>query len=142
MYARWASSSGSFLTTSGQVHTHGTIIPNNVGTSTSEPIVTTDLIQPVKYDGIAVWEVTNLPLFEAGFTEESYLKDIEPDEHNLFDKQGLGGGVVAKFQGKVWTMVEKGKAVQKGMEGEEMRIWGLLGKRVDLTNMQDEAPYY
>jgi hypothetical protein len=88
-----------------------------------------------------VWEVSNLTLFEAGFQEESYLKDIEPDEHKFMDKQGLGGGVVAKFQGKVWTLVEKGKAVHKNMEGDEMKVWDLLGKRLELSNMQDEAPY-
>jgi hypothetical protein len=48
--------------------------------------------------------------------------------------------VVARFHGKVWSVVEKGKSVVKKPDTEEMDVWGMLAKRKDLMNMQDE-PY-
>ncbi|KAF2435025.1 hypothetical protein EJ08DRAFT_626312 [Tothia fuscella] len=124
------------------IHTHGTIIPNNIGIhSPSEPITTTELIQPVKFDGIAIYEFTSLGTFEAGFSDEIYNKDIAPDKKNFLDVDGLGGGVVARFEGRVWTMVEKGRSKVKVEESDEMRVWNLLGKRQELLNMQDEAPF-
>jgi hypothetical protein len=99
------------------------------------------LIQPVKFDGIAVWELTSLAAYEEGLKDDYYTSTIAVDEQKFLDTAGLGGGVVAKFQGKVWSIVEKGKSVVTTKAGEEeMDVWSRLAKRKDLVDMQD-GPY-
>lgn len=137
-----------------QIHTHGTIIPNNTGaplTSTdADPITANDLIQPVKFDGIAVYEITSLQAFESAMGDEYYKTTIANDEKVFMDTEGLGGGVVARFYGRVWSVVEKGKNVlPKHGNGDlvevgsgEMDVWSRLSRRSDLISMQDERPLF
>jgi hypothetical protein len=128
-----------------KVQTTGAVIPNNIpGTSKDEePISISDLVQPVKFDGIAIWELTSLAAFEEGLKDDYYVNTILPDEANFLDKEGLGGGVVARYHGKVWSVIEKGKNVVKtaGAGKQEMEIWDNLAKRYDLVDMQGDGPY-
>jgi len=135
--APWAEKHG--IISYKQVHTSGTIIPN-FGTEASDddPITTGDLIQPVKFDGIAMFELPAPDTLVNALKDSYYAEVIEPDEHKILDKEGLGGGIVAKFDGKVVTAVDGGKALV-GREGEdETRIWAMMmGRKGQFLDAQD-----
>lgn len=103
----------------------------------TDPLSTAELIQPVKFDGIATWEVPSLEKFMEAL-EDPYYKDvIAPDEHNILDKEGLGAGIVATFTGKMITVVDGGKSLVDNAEKDEYKAWNTLMKRKDLIDFQD-----
>lgn len=102
-----------------------------------DPISTAELIQPVKFDGIATWEVPSLEKFMEAL-EDPYYKDvIAPDEHNILDKEGLGAGIVASFTGKVVTVIDGGKNLVGSVEKDEFNAWNTLMSRKDLVDFQE-----
>jgi len=121
-----------------QVHTSGIVIPNSGSSALdTDPLSTAELIQPVKFDGIATWEVPSLEKFMEAL-EDPYYKDvIAPDEHNILDKEGLGAGIVATFTGKMITVVDGGKSLVDNAEKDEYKAWNTLMKRKDLIDFQD-----
>lgn len=62
----------------------------------------------MEFDGIAMFLVPSLDSFSKAVEDPYYLNVVEPDEHNLIDKDAVGGGVVASFQGKMVTVVHDG----------------------------------
>lgn len=82
--------------------------------------------EPVEFDGIAMFLVPSLDAFKQMVQDPYYLNIVEPDEHNLIDKEGPGGGVVASFQGVLLSVVKDGKDdTDEGMKQEvkKAREW-------------------
>ncbi|CAN8096099.1 unnamed protein product [Discula destructiva] len=106
-----------------QLRTHGTVLPNSSAASApnaSEHTAT----EPVEFDGIAMFLVPSLDAFRQMVEDPYYLHVVEPDEHNLIDKSGPGGGVVASFQGTVVSVVQDGRdAMDEGTEQGVKRAW-------------------
>ena len=70
--------------------------------------------------------------------EDQYYKDvIAADEANLLDKEGLGGGIVARFVGKSLTIVEGGKSLVGSTEKDQLRALDGLLNRKDLVGFHD-----
>jgi hypothetical protein len=68
-----------------------------------------------------MFEVASMETFHACF-QEQYFKDIiEPDEHNLIDKQGFQQGLIASYVGKLVTVNNQGRSVlgEKGKEAKK-----------------------
>jgi hypothetical protein len=55
--------------------------------------------------------VLSLQQFTNAFSDPYYLEVIEPDERNFVDKEGAGGGLVARFMGKLVDIGIDGKSV-------------------------------
>jgi hypothetical protein len=49
------------------------------------------------------------------------LKYVEPDEHNLIDKNSFAGGIVATFSSPIFQVLKEGKHQLKGGKTEEYR---------------------
>jgi hypothetical protein len=60
--------------------------------------------------------VSSLEAFGEAFKDPYYLKYIEPDEHNLIDKNSFAGGIVATFSSPVFQVLKDGK---KQVQGEK-----------------------
>jgi hypothetical protein len=122
------------------MHTSGLIIPNSLSSSTdTDPLSHRELIQPVKFDGIAIWEVTSVEKFMEATGDQYYKDVIAPDEANLLDTEGLGGGIVARFVGKSVTIVQEGKSLVGSAEKDQLRALDNLMNRKDLVGFQDAA---
>jgi hypothetical protein len=55
--------------------------------------------------------VPSLQHFTNAFRDPYYLEVIEPDEKKFVDKEGPGGGLVARFLGKLVDIGIDGKSV-------------------------------
>lgn len=73
------------------------------------------------FDGIAMFLVPSLDSFKKAVEDPYYLNVVEPDEFNLFDKEAVGGGVVASFQGKMVTIVHDGMSATAPEHSLEVR---------------------
>jgi hypothetical protein len=86
----------------------------------------------VEYDGILVviWEVRSLEHFKKAYRDPYYINVIEPDEHNLLDRNGEGHGVVAATAGKIFLALDDGRSTI-GPEGEaERAVWKEWEERI------------
>jgi hypothetical protein len=84
------------------MHVSGLVVPNAASTQTaSSPIPVEPYRGHTEFDGIAVFVVPSLEHFNNAFNDPYYIEVIEPDEKKFVDKEGLGGGLVARFQGKM-----------------------------------------
>lgn len=87
--------------------------------------------EPVEFDGIIMFVVSSLEQFIEAFQDPYYINVIEPDEHELLDKNGPGHGFLASFSGEMTTMVNGNKSTL-GEEGCQFReIYDQWQKRVD-----------
>ncbi|KAF3760667.1 hypothetical protein M406DRAFT_19796, partial [Cryphonectria parasitica EP155] len=98
-----------------QLHTFGTVIPNSSADSAPNAVRNSPSASPsaaaVEFDGIAMFLVPSLDAFRCMVEDPYYVNVVEPDEHNLLDKAGPGGGVVASVQGTVASVVQGGRTV-------------------------------
>lgn len=53
---------------------------------------------------------TGLEAFGKAFQDPYYLKYIEPDEHNLIDKNSFAGGIIATFSSPFFQVMNEGKS--------------------------------
>lgn len=114
------------------------VIPNGPSLEcNADPLSHRELIQPVKFDGIAIWEVTSDVKFMEAMEEQYYKDVIVADEANLIDTEGFGGGIVARFVGTSVTVVEGGKSVVRSAEKDQLRALDTLMNRKDLIQFQD-----
>jgi hypothetical protein len=101
-----------------QVHSSGTIIPT---ASAPDAIHKTEAsTEPMEFDGIALFTVPSLKQHADAHKDPYYLNVVEPDEWNLIDKGGPGGGIVTAYHGQMLDMVHAGQNAI-GDKGEEYR---------------------
>jgi hypothetical protein len=67
--------------------------------------------------------------------DQYYIDVIAPDEANILDKEGLGGGIVARFVGKSVTIVDGGKSLIGSAEKDQLRALDNLMNRKDLVQV-------
>jgi hypothetical protein len=105
------------------MHVSGLLAPNVAIVSAPNDPNTGKLPNtPPEFDGIAVFVVESLQQFTDAFNDPYYLEVIEPDEKEFVDKEGSGGGLVARFQGKMFDMVHNRRSVMETkVKSEEYR---------------------
>lgn len=123
MVAPWAEKHG--VLQYRQNHSSGTIVPSindksapNVHGKEGNPDIPTT---PQEYDGFVIWEVPSLEAFGKAFQDPYYLKYIEPDEHNLIDKNSFAGGIIATFSSPFFQVMKDGKSGLQGGNTETFR---------------------
>ncbi|QDS73859.1 hypothetical protein FKW77_006779 [Venturia effusa] len=122
-----------------QVHTSGLVIPNGSSSDwDSDPPSHGDLIQPVKFDGIAMWKVTSVEQFMETMKDQYYKDVVVADEANFMDTEGFGRGIVARFIGKTVAIVENGKSVVGSVEKDQMMALDTLMNKKDMVQFQYE----
>jgi hypothetical protein len=103
---------------SGQVAPNVAIESTSTAPATGESSTTSS-----NFDGIAMFTVSSLQQFTNAFDDAYYLEVIEPDERTFVDKEGSGGGLVARYMGKLVDIGIDGKSAlgTKG-KSEECRV--------------------
>jgi hypothetical protein len=79
-----------------------------------------------------MFEVASMESFQACFQDPYFASVIDPDEHNLIDKEGFQQGLIASYVGKLITVNDHGKSVL-GTKGEEAK------KKWDEFEAQEKA---
>jgi hypothetical protein len=104
------------------MHVSGSIAPNvAVASAPNDPTTGKLPNTPPEFDGIAMFVVESLQQFTDAFNDPYYLQVIEPDEKEFVDKEGPGGGLVARFQGKMVDMVHNGSIMETKVKSKEYR---------------------
>lgn len=67
--------------------------------------------------------VPSLERFTEAFSDPYYVEVIEPDECQLIDKDGVGNGVIASFQGRMVGVLEEGKTKEWARHDEYWRVF-------------------
>jgi hypothetical protein len=62
-----------------------------------------------------------LEAFHKAFQDPYYIEVIEPDEHNLIDKNSFAGGIIATFSSPIFQVMKDGKSQLKGANVDEYR---------------------
>jgi hypothetical protein len=101
--------------TTPQIHTSGTILPND--TMDFSPHKTSTATSPREFDGIAMFEVSSIDQFPDAFKDPYFINMIDPDEHYMIDKSGFQGGLIASYVGNMVSVLDHGKSVL-GEKGE------------------------
>lgn len=83
-----------------KLRTYGTVLPSSSVESAPNASQHT-ATDPVEFDGIAIFLVTSLDAFK------KMVQD--PDEHNLIDKTGPSGGIMASFEGLLVSVIQNRK---------------------------------
>jgi hypothetical protein len=96
----------------------GTTLPNEAFDFT--PNKPASATEAKEFDGIAMFEVATLESFHACFQHPYFVSVIEPDEHNLIDKHGFQGGLIASYMGKMVSVNSQGRSLL-GEKGEEAK---------------------
>ncbi|KAF1954557.1 hypothetical protein CC80DRAFT_550164 [Byssothecium circinans] len=91
-----------------QIHAAGTILPNNIPTTSSPSAPENEMEE---FDGIAIFVVQSLEDLEAAFNDEYFRNVIQRDEKKFLDMERRGGYVVAQFQGKLVDVMLNGRGV-------------------------------
>jgi hypothetical protein len=65
--------------------------------------------------------VPSLDAFNKAFQDPYYIQVIEPDEHNLIDKNSFAGGIVATFSSPIFEVMKGAKSQMKGNDADQYR---------------------
>ncbi|KAF2106846.1 EthD domain-containing protein [Lophiotrema nucula] len=104
-----------------QIHVSGGIVPSAATSSAPNASSQQELPkEPVEFDGIAMFTTPALKQWTKAFEDPYFLDVIRPDEVTMIDTKGIGGGIVASFNGKVLDMVIDGKNAS-GAAGDKYR---------------------
>ncbi|KIW00660.1 uncharacterized protein PV09_07847 [Verruconis gallopava] len=118
LVAPWAEKHG--IISYRQQHSAGKMVPymdDSAPNANRENIPKT----PQEYDGFVVWEVPSLESFRNAFKDPYYLEFIEPDEHNLIDKNSFAGGIVATFSSPIFEVLKDNRSRLSGGNTDEFR---------------------
>jgi hypothetical protein len=104
-----------------QNHSAGTIVPSFTDGSAPNAKFEDIPTAPQEYDGWVMWEVPSLEEFVKAFQDPYYLQYIEPDEHNLIDKNSFARGIIASFASSGFQVMKDGKVGLNGGNTDEFR---------------------
>lgn len=106
-----------------QIHTAGIITPLPSFFSAPNSSTKKELSkEPVQFDGTALFEVRSLEEFRRAFDDPYFKEVVEKDKWELIDKEGLGRGIVASYNGKMVSVISAGESLLEGMGSQELRI--------------------
>lgn len=67
-----------------------------------------------------MFEVASIETFRAAFQDAYFVDVVDPDEHNLIDKDGFQGGLIASYMGNMVSVLDHNQS-QLGQKGEAYR---------------------